>query len=258
MAENIVYMVLVGSAGLTAIVAATYGVTRFIDRFFSSPYATERIFSPVSNKAGLWGMGEKERKKVLEQVFASTIQIYGGTTTKNTDVETKPMEVEMTDLKAKAEQTTNGELNQISLTETETESGAELESGATLDTDPLEPTNLCSICLAEFEKGEKVMTGTHCSHMYHSSCIMEWLQKGNDHCPFCRVDMMSATEMRTAAIQALGTKRVDILSRPNIETPVEATRAPVDQNEATRAPADQNREDGAVPANTQGAGDFDV
>lgn len=256
MAENIVYTVLVGAAGLTAIVAATYGVSRFIDRFCSSPYATERIFSPVSNKAGLWGMGEKERKKVLEQVFASTVRIYDGTTTKN--AETKAVEVEMTDLKAKADRPAEGELNQASLTETETESGAELESGGAVETDPLEPTNLCSICLAEFEKGEKVMTGTHCSHMYHSSCIMEWLQKGNDHCPFCRVDMMSAIEMRDAAVQALGTKRVNILSRPNIEIPVGATRAPSELNEAPRSPAEQNREGGEEPANSRRSGDFDV
>ncbi len=42
----------------------------------------------------------------------------------------------------------------------------------------------CSICLSVFEPDDLVST-LSCGHLYHSSCISEWLQK-TLHCPLCR------------------------------------------------------------------------
>lgn len=42
----------------------------------------------------------------------------------------------------------------------------------------------CSICLAVFEPDDLVST-LSCGHLYHSSCISEWLQK-TLQCPLCR------------------------------------------------------------------------
>ena len=69
MAESIVFMVLVGVGGLLTITATTYAMAFVTDRLCSSNYPTERVFSPVSNAANLWGMGYKERVEVLEQLF---------------------------------------------------------------------------------------------------------------------------------------------------------------------------------------------
>lgn len=41
---------------------------------------------------------------------------------------------------------------------------------------------------------------------------MEWMEKGHDHCPFCRELMLSPQDMREAAVEALGKKRVEELS----------------------------------------------
>lgn len=43
----------------------------------------------------------------------------------------------------------------------------------------------CVICLAEFEKGEKVRVLPRCKHVYHVECIDQWLLRAL-HCPICR------------------------------------------------------------------------
>ena len=62
------------------------------------------------------------------------------------------------------------------------------------------------------EKGDRVLHGTACSHFFHIGCIMEWMEKAHDHCPFCREPMVTPQDMRAAAVEALGKKRVDELS----------------------------------------------
>ncbi|KAJ4829382.1 hypothetical protein Tsubulata_014525, partial [Turnera subulata] len=52
----------------------------------------------------------------------------------------------------------------------------------------LDPNNWseCVICLEDFNDGDacKVLDPT-CDHMYHETCINEWLVVGRD-CPLCR------------------------------------------------------------------------
>lgn len=43
---------------------------------------------------------------------------------------------------------------------------------------------LCCICLEELNIAEKVMA-IPCSHLFHSRCIIEWLEMNNS-CPLCR------------------------------------------------------------------------
>jgi len=276
-------------------VASTYALAYIADRWCSSPYPTERIYSPVSNRAGLCGMGHDERFEVLEQLFSGkkTIQKYDKATIKK-----MPMEIEMTDLKPRLTKATNGNNSQEGQgepTEDETESGVGLEGGCSGDAEApalhqtshtslqsqelgLEQANnnLCSICLTEFgtslpgalvqhglgltrtrftltraEKGDKVMTGTQCTHLYHFTCIMEWMQKGHDHCPFCRVVMFSPQEMRTVALQVLGPKRVQQLARPDEEIQLETTGrdAPNNDQVSPRATMTQIEPDVEVASN---------
>ncbi|KAL1531444.1 RING-type E3 ubiquitin transferase [Salvia divinorum] len=42
----------------------------------------------------------------------------------------------------------------------------------------------CTICCAEFNNGDRVIT-LHCKHFYHSECIIKWLQI-NKNCPVCQ------------------------------------------------------------------------
>ena len=48
-----------------------------------------------------------------------------------------------------------------------------------------ENSGTCSICLAPFEIGETAVT-TACNHMFHSTCINEWVRIGRSTCPLCR------------------------------------------------------------------------
>ena len=43
----------------------------------------------------------------------------------------------------------------------------------------------CSICLASFEIGETAGK-TACKHVFHSTCINEWVRTGRRTCPYCR------------------------------------------------------------------------
>jgi hypothetical protein len=61
------------------------------------------------------------------------------------------------------------------------------------------------------------MTGTACAHMFHYECCMQWIDKGNDHCPYCRKDMMTKDELFEAAKEELGKARVDKLKQVNVE-----------------------------------------
>lgn len=48
-----------------------------------------------------------------------------------------------------------------------------------------EPT--CSICLGEYEKGEKLIS-LPCGHVFHEDCIKSWTEH-NTRCPLCNADL---------------------------------------------------------------------
>ena len=99
------------------------------------------------------------------------------------------------------------------------------------------------------ENGEKVITGTACSHMFHYSCFLQWVDKGNEHCPYCRENMITADNCNETARQVLGTERVEKLMRINEEAalrdaPEERTVAAGDVQEPDEVPtADNNIEE---------------
>lgn len=77
---------------------------------------------------------------------------------------------------------------------------------------------ICSICLGDYEHGEKVIIGTSCGHMFHLSCFMEWVEKKHMDCPICRSDMITPDEFTASAYQVLGDERVDKIRRINEES----------------------------------------
>lgn len=46
-------------------------------------------------------------------------------------------------------------------------------------------TATCSICIEDFQPGEKVRV-TPCGHHYHTECIMPWLTTKSADCPVCK------------------------------------------------------------------------
>lgn len=49
----------------------------------------------------------------------------------------------------------------------------------------------CSVCLSEFEDGEKLRLLPKCNHAFHLPCIDTWL-KSHSSCPLCRFDIGAA------------------------------------------------------------------
>lgn len=43
----------------------------------------------------------------------------------------------------------------------------------------------CTICIADFLKGQKVVRHPVCCHYFHAACIKPWLEQ-NLHCPLCK------------------------------------------------------------------------
>jgi hypothetical protein len=48
----------------------------------------------------------------------------------------------------------------------------------------------CSICIDEFEDGEKIRLLPRCGHGYHTECIMPWLTERQGCCPFCKTSVL--------------------------------------------------------------------
>lgn len=47
------------------------------------------------------------------------------------------------------------------------------------------PVSECAVCLEAYS-WNSLLCGLPCGHNYHQSCIMQWLQRDNHHCPSCR------------------------------------------------------------------------
>lgn len=73
-------------------------------------------------------------------------------------------------------------------------------------------TTTCAICLGDYENGDRVLRGVHCGHVFHYDCIMSWMEQRHDHCPYCRVAMVTPKDMRRAAHRVLDKQRLEELS----------------------------------------------
>jgi len=48
----------------------------------------------------------------------------------------------------------------------------------------------CSICIDEFEQGEKIRLLPRCGHGYHTECILPWLTERQGCCPLCKTSVL--------------------------------------------------------------------
>ncbi|XVF88624.1 hypothetical protein PTKIN_Ptkin19aG0065800 [Pterospermum kingtungense] len=48
-------------------------------------------------------------------------------------------------------------------------------------------TGCCSVCMENFWQSQEAARQVSCGHVYHHSCITDWLLNGNNNsCPLCR------------------------------------------------------------------------
>ena len=57
------------------------------------------------------------------------------------------------------------------------------------DTESSEEEPQCSICLCEYENGDKLVS-LPCKHIFHDDCITSWTDN-NQRCPLCNYDLES-------------------------------------------------------------------
>ena len=77
----------------------------------------------------------------------------------------------------------------------------------------------CSVCLADFEKGEQNVCRVPCGHLFHKEqCLMPWL-KSNSNCPVCRTKFQSQEEEEEEDLPPLEVSASSSPSEPNASAP---------------------------------------
>ena len=71
----------------------------------------------------------------------------------------------------------------------------------------------CSICIEEFEAGEKVRVLPRCKHLFHIDCIMPWLTERQGCCPQCRTPVLPEEFQRSRRSSPLRSRSSSVLGR---------------------------------------------
>ncbi|GFO14538.1 RING finger protein 122-like [Plakobranchus ocellatus] len=69
-----------------------------------------------------------------------------------------------------------------------------------------EGSNSCPVCLEEFSKGEKI-AACNCQHVFHSKCLIQWLQCRNN-CPLCKAPVSRSARETTGLIRGASNSSV--------------------------------------------------
>jgi hypothetical protein len=59
---------------------------------------------------------------------------------------------------------------------------------------------MCSICIDDFEEGEKLVLLPRCRHSFHHDCLHPWLTGRQGCCPLCKTSVLEKDENRTLAV----------------------------------------------------------
>jgi len=80
--------------------------------------------------------------------------------------------------------------------------------------------DMCAICICPYDEGDIRIFSKRCPHSFHKDCLFEWLVKGHDECPCCRIDMVSKSEVKETSASLIGTERLaQALASTMVEAP---------------------------------------
>jgi hypothetical protein len=248
-AFTIILNILAGIAVVLASVALVYITTLLFDKYASLCHGDAYVLTPeelterqnasdLTKRAGLAGILQEERVRIFRHFFTQRALPYlpgedddnhnsNKTENENVDSDLEAQKSPPDETISSAAPSASGESND--------ENDQELEDLCMME----HHEATCPICLSEYGtcreaefvavalcpevfsrfclavEGDKVITGSSCSHKFHLECGMQWLEKGNDHCAYCRKDMMKPEEMTQAAREELGDARVDKITHIN-------------------------------------------
>jgi hypothetical protein len=57
----------------------------------------------------------------------------------------------------------------------------------------------CNICLERYRDGDLVRKSLACDHIFHRTCITEWLERGKMECPSCRTPFVNLPSPETSS-----------------------------------------------------------
>lgn len=83
-----------------------------------------------------------------------------------------------------------------------------------------EESDMCAICLCPYYEGDVRIFSKRCPHSFHKDCLFEWLVKGHDECPCCRIEMVTKAEVKETSASLIGTERLaEALASTMVEAP---------------------------------------
>ncbi|CAB9517669.1 zinc ion binding [Seminavis robusta] len=133
-------------------------------------------------------MTRGERRRAIEKMFWGSENLYNSTSL------SQPQEQEQ-------EQTSAGSLEEGLASKNTKHKAHPLQSALSPQEYCGIPvgdlTNLtCSICISEYEHGERLYSSGVCDHIFHLSCILNWLERrSNTECPCCRKSLVSEDDV---------------------------------------------------------------
>jgi hypothetical protein len=181
--------------------------------------------SRLARQAGFWGLTFKERMLILKELLVRTTfqketDLEGGQLQKSTcygyESGTPKQEA---DAVAKDDENNENEDEDANENEEQEDDSKSLSGMEDLE-------QVCCICLNDYQEGCNILTGKHCSHIFHYDCCMGWLTK-HDTCPHCREEMVSPKEFRDTAFQLLGQDRITKLEEWRQNSTSTATEAQI-------------------------------
>ncbi|XP_042493407.1 RING-H2 finger protein ATL18 [Macadamia integrifolia] len=54
-------------------------------------------------------------------------------------------------------------------------------------------SEVCSVCLVEFQKEDQVTKLSRCGHVFHLCCIKSWVDRNRFTCPLCRSFLLNVS-----------------------------------------------------------------
>jgi hypothetical protein len=263
------FLLLLGGFGIVmGIVFSTYFASVIFDKYccccpgFVAVGSLEEVDQgSVARKAGLWGLRLSERQEILKKVFAEKQTVYHARRVVASDVDST--EVGNVD-EAVPQVVEDNKIEQETPKKDEAKEEKDIEQGDGLSPpkdedkyenavknevddskDDADHETTCCICLAEYEEGCTLLTGSSCVHKFHYDCSMVWLLR-HDECPYCRMLLVSPKDFREAAIPLLGQGRIKELAYSGAtRTPVVAVVATTTASLQTNEETDESQQSAA-------------